>query len=544
VSDKDELPIFRPRIGGGRKPSSSGGVQKFRNVILASARRRGPRSREGPAKAPDPSKRRVVVKARYVKMTASGKKVAALHLKYIERDGVEKDGSKGVLYDANGPARRDDFLEPRAEERHQFRFILSPEDGEQLDMTAYVRSFMSRVERDMGQKLEWAAVNHYNTDNPHAHIVIRGVDRDGREVRMDRAYISKGLRERAQELATEELGPRTERAIARQRDREVAQDRFTSLDREIERHLKGDEVHPRQPGARRSRGAVDDGIVIARLEYLVDLNLAERSGPASWRLAPGWQAELRELGTHGDIIKEMHRALSGDPSRYRIVSPGGEADNGQAIHGRLARKGLADELKDSYYAVVETPDGQGYYVPIDQKAAEHVREGDMVSFGSREHAGSIRKEDERLADQVRRPGPAWIDRVNRKALAPYGFGRELQSAVSDRDNAVRGFGIDPADPRRFDKLRDVECAAVGRRIAEQTGETFVPAPPERFRGQLKIVERRPGEGAYAVVTDGARFAVVPLTRDAQASEGRMVTLSRDPQGRMQVRAPDKDRRIT
>jgi hypothetical protein len=403
---------------------------------------------------------------------------------------------------------------------------------------------MSRVERDMGQKLEWVALNHYNTDNPHAHIVIRGVDRDGREVRIDRAYISNGLRERAQQLATEELGPRTERAIARQRDREVGQDRFTSLDREIERRLDGDEVHARQSGPRRSRSAIDDGIVIARLEYLVDLRLAERSGPVSWRLAPGWQAELRELGTHGDIIKEMHRALSGDPSRYRIVSPGGATDDGQRIHGTLARKGLADELKGSYYAIVETPDGKGYYVPIDQKAAEHLREGDMVSFGPREHAGRIRKEDERLADQVPRPGPTWIDRVDRKALAPYGLGAEVQSAIADRDNAVRGFGIDPADPRRFDKLRDVEQVAVGRRIAEQTGETFVPAPPERFRGQLKIVERHPGEGAYAVVTDGARFAVVPLTRDTQGSEGRMVTLSRDQQGRMQVRARDKDRGIT
>jgi hypothetical protein len=81
-------------------------------------------------------------KLTFVPLTASGTKAVKLHLRYIERDGVEKDGAKGALYDASGPARRETFEEPRVGEKHQFRVIVSPEDAGELDLTAYVRALM------------------------------------------------------------------------------------------------------------------------------------------------------------------------------------------------------------------------------------------------------------------------------------------------------------------------------------------------------------------------------------------------------------------
>jgi type IV secretory pathway VirD2 relaxase len=145
----------------------------------------------------------VIVKAHVVRLTAGGAKAAALHLRYIERDGVEKDGSRGALYGPDGPVPADVFRQPRLDEKHQFRLIVSPEDGHELDLTVYVRGLMTTVERDLGRKVEWAAVNHYDTEHPHAHLVVRGVDRAGHELRLDREYISSGLRFRAQELATQ-----------------------------------------------------------------------------------------------------------------------------------------------------------------------------------------------------------------------------------------------------------------------------------------------------------------------------------------------------
>src|SRR5580698_3565245 len=142
IEERDDLPIFRPRMGRGRPARTSSGATTLRNALLAKLRQ-SPGARRAPGSAAvrglGDGARRVVVKAHVLRLNASGAKAAALHLRYIERDGVEKDGSKGVLYNAEGPARAEAFEQPRFDEKHQFRLIVAPEDGGQLDLTAYVR---------------------------------------------------------------------------------------------------------------------------------------------------------------------------------------------------------------------------------------------------------------------------------------------------------------------------------------------------------------------------------------------------------------------
>jgi type IV secretory pathway VirD2 relaxase len=267
-----------------------------------------------------------------------------------------------VPYAAAGPARIDAFAKPRAGERHQFRLIVSPEDAAELDLTAYVRRFMARVERDLGRPLEWLAVNHYNTDHPPAHLVIRGVDRAGRELRLDRGYVANGLRGCAQALATEELGPRLDREIERTPAKEVTQQRFTSLDRELERRaVKGRVEVPSGRGADR-RG-----------------HTAGASG-ASGRVAPG-------------------RARVG----CRVVASRGMAEGARVVVGRVRRKGLADELKGPWFAIVETPTGHGYHVPLDPRSAEALRPGDVVSLLTVPER-AIRAVDRRIAEGPRAHG--------------------------------------------------------------------------------------------------------------------------------------------
>jgi type IV secretory pathway VirD2 relaxase len=65
------------------------------------------------------------------------------------------------------------------------------------------------VERDLDTKLTWIAVNHHNTDNPHAHILLRGKQPDGADLVVPRQSVSYGIRNRASEVATELLGERT-----------------------------------------------------------------------------------------------------------------------------------------------------------------------------------------------------------------------------------------------------------------------------------------------------------------------------------------------
>ncbi len=150
--------------------------------------------------------------------------------------------------------RAEEFRAPLESEPRQFRFIVSPEDGERLDLAEFTRQFMRQVEKDTGRRLIWAAVNHHNTDNPHVHIVIRGVDRDGDELRIDGRYIGREMRWRAQEIVTRELGPRPEIDYSRTRAAEVERERFTEIDEVIAEHADADGTADGREIARGARG--------------------------------------------------------------------------------------------------------------------------------------------------------------------------------------------------------------------------------------------------------------------------------------------------
>ena len=184
-----------------------------------------------------PNARRVTIKARLVHLAKAGPRSTAAHLRYIEREGVDRQGGPGHVYGPTTDAADTAAFEERGrEDRHQFRFIVSPEDAEQLDdPRTYARHLMARMEADLGTRLDWVAVDHWNTDNPHTHVVLRGKDDTGKDLIISRDYIAEGMRHRAAELATEWLGPRTELEIQRTMERELDQERWTRLDRTLQR---------------------------------------------------------------------------------------------------------------------------------------------------------------------------------------------------------------------------------------------------------------------------------------------------------------------
>ena len=127
-----DLPIFRPQMGRRVRGSRTSTDLPFRTaVFLKLARgfgRAGNSGRQSRARCDvrlPPNARRCVVKARYVPMGDRGPKAARAHLAYIERDGVERDGSPGRMFGPEGEVRRVDFGAPIAGERRQFRFITS-----------------------------------------------------------------------------------------------------------------------------------------------------------------------------------------------------------------------------------------------------------------------------------------------------------------------------------------------------------------------------------------------------------------------------------
>ncbi|HTM81579.1 relaxase/mobilization nuclease RlxS [Asticcacaulis sp.] len=347
----------RPKIAG--KPSRGGASKRGRGAgvgrVLSSASGR-------PA-----GQRRVVVKARYIKLAGKGLGAAAAHLKYIQRDGVTREGQAGQLYgpeteQADGKA----FMERSASDTNQFRFIVAPEDGQQYDdLKPVTRKLMTQMEADLETKLDWVAVDHYNTGHPHTHIVIRGIDDRGQPLVIGREYISQAIRARAEAQVTLDLGPRSDLEISARLKEEIDKPAFTSIDRQL--------VHDAGSDGRVTPGHQNPEISalrMGRLAKLKEMGFAENVGQGIWSLRGDMEATLRRLGERGDIIKAMHRDLQerglGQALAETVIHTSVDARSSAArpITGRLIKRGLADELNDRHYLLVDGTDGRIHYVDI------------------------------------------------------------------------------------------------------------------------------------------------------------------------------------
>ena len=157
------------------------------------------------------------------------------------------------------------------------------------------------------------------------------------------------------------------------------------------------------------------------------------------------------------------------------------------------------------------------------------------------HRLLVRKEPLSLTAQVRHLGPVWLDRVEAGSLAPYGFGAELKAAIAQRRDALRRLGVQPDDPNRSAKLRDLERRAVGGEIAARSRQAFLPTAPDAFLGRVQVDDAGPPGSSYAVVSDGQRFILLRATTGLRAAHAKMVTITRDAKGRLLVRPhPAKD----
>lgn len=305
--------------------------------------------------------RRMVIKSRYVVLRKAGAHSVSTHLRYIERDGVTRDGERGQAYGAETDAADIKAFEERGKgDRHQFRFIVSVEDaGELEDLRGYTREFMQRVATDLETRLDWVAVDHWDTDNPHTHIVLRGRAGEGRGQGQDLViapdYMAHGMRMRASELATEWLGPRTELEIRQGLLREVEQERLTSLDRTLLRQVTMDVLDLTSQPSDRQRQTM----LRARLRRLEAMELAERMDANRWRLSPQMESTLTAMGERGDILRTLHKALRGQ-QRDLVIATGPMAH----VIGRIAAKGLVDELNDRGYLVVDGIDGRAHYLRL------------------------------------------------------------------------------------------------------------------------------------------------------------------------------------
>ena len=490
--------------------------------------------------------RRVVIKARVVRQRGARFRSApiAKHLSYLQRDGVTRDGADARLFDARSDAADvSAFAERSADDRHHFRFIVSPEDApEMADLRAFTRELMARAERDLGTPIDWVAVDHWNTDQPHVHVLARGVDQDGADLVISREYISRGFRARAEELVGLELGPRSEQAIRWALEREVGAERWTGLDRALRAVVdQGAGIADLRPGS----DALPDGdlrrLMIGRAQVLERLGLADQPGPAQWTLRPDAEATLRAMCDRGDIIRTMHRALARGDREPDTGAFAIHGDDQPSVLGRLADRGLQDELKGSAYVVIEGVDGR----------AHHVRFGSLEATGDAAVGAVVEvrpftgddgqcrvslavRSDLALEVQIKSPGATWLDRTllarEPITLAEGGFGADVRDALAKRADhlATEGLARRQGPHTVFardllDHLRRREIDAVSAKLSASTGLPRVSAAEGEHVAGIYRQRVQLASGRFAMIDNGLGFELVPWKPALEEHVGRHVS---------------------
>jgi type IV secretory pathway VirD2 relaxase len=440
------------------------------------------------------------------------------------------------------------FAERCQDDRHHFRFIVSPDDATRMaDLRAFARTLVADMQYDLGTKLDWIAIDHYNTDNPHLHILVRGKADDGRDLVINREYISQGIRARAQDLVTLELGPRPEFEIRSALERDVAADRWTRLDSAIQREVDECGIIDLRPPAPQPQPQITDpqlrALMIGRLQRLEDMGLAMNTGPSQWMFKANAEPVLRDLGVQNDIIKSMHKAFSAQNIDRAAADYAIHGADPPPILGRLVAKGLHDELSGETYLIIDSVDGRAHHVRLpDAEAIElstppggiiEIRRNEIGANQGR-FALAIRS-DLPIEAQITAPGATWLDRQlvsrERAVLSDAGFGHDVRQALRARIDHLATEGLARRDGERVTiarklietlRRRDLDAAAA-ELARRKPGFDYRPTTPGDsvtgvYRKRMDL-----SSGRFAMIEDGLGFTLVPWKPSLERHLGQSVS---------------------
>jgi type IV secretory pathway VirD2 relaxase len=254
-----------------------------------------------------------MVKASFSRNRKSGAWTA--HARYLSRPGAQQELARGLGFDGTreGIDLQATVRDWEKNDKLMWRFIVSPEDADRLNLREHVRELVGRTESDLGTRLEWVAIDHHNTDDAHVHLLVRGVREDGRALEIDREYLRSGIRTRSQEIVTRELGPRLEPEMLHARERAIDREQWTDIDRALQHRADPNRVvsyenfQPRSEAARvRAEQEID------RLKFLSGLGVARQIDERAWQLSQDHERLLRDRQRSIDVIKSRAHSRQRD----------------------------------------------------------------------------------------------------------------------------------------------------------------------------------------------------------------------------------------
>ncbi|MBL8544103.1 MAG: DUF3363 domain-containing protein [Hyphomonadaceae bacterium] len=531
----DEL---RGRVGFARTSKTGRGTSGVLGARLSKAlhgKKIGGGSSLGSSPRPlasDP-RQRAVVKVSFRKHAAgggSGGGKLLAHASYLERDGAAREGEQGHFYDRSKDeveGARDRLRDWAENDKRHFRVMLAPESGARLieedgDLKGYTRDAMARMERELGVELDWMAVDHHNTDNPHAHVIVRGVRRDGVELLLPREYVAHGLREVARDVATERLG---ERSIADERlrlDREVEARGFNRLDRAIEQEL-GEKREVLLQRLGRERNAAFANAMRARAQELARLGLAKEVRRNVLRFERDWKERL-EAARPLDVRRELARGRLYEPRMGRVA-------------GKVMELGPRGEAPDRAVLVIETPERGRVVLNTSTERISDLQRGSWVALAPEGKRAAVERLsfhglDAQIPARAETELDRELDRQARGEARRLPECPEVVQALNDRARVLEANGFGARSPSgKFyfrdgarEELRRVELEREGdqrgrgdgRELAREGESWRVREVKELFAGRAAVLERgrdvlvhNLGRGSDIKAGDEVAFKAMP-----------------------------------
>ena len=415
--NKFEVSLGRMRSASGSRRTVGFFEQVSRGAKAKRRTGRASRSVSSSAK-PIAFYRRVVVKASIKKMLGRGFGSFKQHLDYIQRDGTNEKGDKAEAYGRGVESLETDltdefslgsekelssiqgFAERCKDDRHHFRFIVAPEDGSKLlSLTEFTQDLVAQMETDLDTKLDWVAANHYDTGQPHTHLVIRGVRDNGKDLVIPRQYISQTLRQRAQDLVEMELGPVTQIEGRVRVAHQINAQRFTGIDKSISDALNKGELNFRGPAP---KGRVwYRQLQVKRLQKLSQMGLAEKLTTGRWKVEPDFDQTLKDMGERSDIIKAINRSLKDEGLARRLVIGKNRYDPSrlavQPLEGVVKQFGRHDDTREGGYVVIQSLHGEHIHTKVPEtETFETLAKGQVITL--QPHPKGARKIDHSIAE--------------------------------------------------------------------------------------------------------------------------------------------------
>jgi type IV secretory pathway VirD2 relaxase len=309
--------------------------------------------------------RRVIVKSKFKKNNGETfKEILRKHIDYLTRGGADRDGKKPSLFSSE-----EENIEPKkvyenfSKSPHSFRFIISPEDSDSLDLKSFTMDLMKTIEQDLGTKIDWVAAVHYDTNDPHVHMVINGKDKSGDDLFIKRDYITHGIRNRASTIISNKLGLRSLHEVINSLQFDVTKNRKCGIDDIINRQSNNGKLDLNELDENQLN-EIPKVLFIRRIAYLESKGIAKNIEKGIWQINANYVDSLRDIDRSNQILGKLSSFLKVNKENCQIQNANELATN--PIEGHVLKRGRIDEAGDNEYLVIRSKDNRNHYIELEK----------------------------------------------------------------------------------------------------------------------------------------------------------------------------------